>query len=397
MSTNAETADAPAIDPPAVTPDGPAGAPAPKVHLGYLDSLRALAAVDVVIYHAMYQIDPHHPVMTGVAGALRSLFDGHYAVDLFIVLSGFCLMLPIVRGDGRLCGGAWSFFQRRAWRILPPYFLSIVYSLLVIWLFIGRPVNSPHYDFVPVTAQGIWTHLLLVQDAYHNSQINPPLWSVAVEWRIYFAFPLLVLLWRKIGPLPTTVLSVVAGYVLLALLRPTWVETHPSGVSPEYLGLFAMGMLGAGIAFSKEPRLVGLRTLPWAAVLVLMAALVLILKRPIIHGHPLQVSVINSLVGLLAMSLLIVSGPGGIPWLHRALSWRPLAFVGTFAYSIYLFHAPLLPLLWQHCVYPLHLGTLGGLLVEAFVITPIVVAITYVLYLCFERPFVKRPIVLNTK
>ena len=368
-----------------------------KVHLGYLDSLRALAAVDVVIYHALYQIDPHHPVMTGVAGAFRSLFAGQYAVDLFIVLSGFCLMLPVVRGDGHLRGGAWHFLQRRAWRILPPYFLAIGYSLLVIWLFIGQPVHSPHYDFVPVTARGIWTHLLLVQDAYHNSEIDPPLWSVAVDWRIYFAFPLLVLLWRKIGPLPTTVLSVVVGYVLLALLRPTWVETHPSGVSPEYLGLFAMGMLGAGIAFSKEPRLVGLRTLPWAAVLVLMAALVLILKRPIIHGHPLQVSVINSLVGLLAMSLLIVSGPGGIPWLHRALSWRPLAFVGTFAYSIYLFHAPLLPLLWQHCVYPLHLGTLGGLLVEAFVITPIVVAITYVLYLCFERPFVKRPIVLNTK
>ena len=141
----------------------------------------------------------------------------------------------------------------------------------------------------------------------------------------------------------------------------------------------------------------GLRSLPWAAVLVSAAALVLISERPVLHGRPLQVSVIDLLVGLFSMALLIVSGPGGIPWLHKALSWRPLAFVGTFAYSIYLFHAPLLPILWQHCISPLHLGALGGLLAEVFVITPLVVATTYVLYLGLEKPFVKRPILLNTK
>ena len=380
---------------PVAEADAPAGATAPRVHLGYLDSLRALAAIYVVMCHAINQVDAHHFASTGTLGAFRSLFNGHYSVDLFIVLSGFCLMLPAVRSDGHLRGGAWNFLKKRAWRILPPYYLSIGYSLVIIWLFIGHPVNSPHYDFVPVTWKGIWTHLLLVQDAYANEQINNPLWSVAVEWRIYFAFPLLVLLWRKIGLLPTTALSVVTGYVLLALLRPTWVETHPTGVSPEYLGLFAMGMLGAGISFSKEPKLTSLRSLPWAAVLVLMVVLVAIAERPILRGRPLEVSLIDSLVGLLSIALLIVSRPGGIPWLHRMLSWRPLAFVGTFSYSIYLFHAPLLPLLWQHCIYPLHLSSLQGTVVEAFIIAPVVVAITYIPYLCFERPFVKRPIILN--
>ena len=371
--------------------------PASKIHLGYLDSLRALAAIYVVMFHAIYQIDPRNPVLTGAAGALRYLFDGHSAVGVFIVLSGFCLMLPVVQGDGTIRGGALNFFKKRARRILPPYYFAIGFSLLLIWLFIGSPIDSPRYDFVPVTWEGVWTHLMLVQDAHHNLEIDPPLWSVAVEWRIYFAFPLLVLLWRKIGPLPTTSLSVVAGYVLLALLRPTWVETHPTGVSPEYLGLFAMGMLGAGISFSKDPKLVNLRRSPWAAVMVVTAVLVRIMALPLLHGKPVQISMIDFVVGVSTMAFLIIAGPNGIPWLYRALSWKPLAFVGTFAYSIYLFHAPLLPLLWQHCVYPLHLGTLGGLLVEIFVITPIVVAITYVLYLGFERPFLKRRILLDTK
>ena len=392
MTTDTETAK------PSVTePGAPSKVTAPKIHLGYLDSLRALAAIYVVMFHAIYQIDPRHPVLTGAAGALRDLFDGHSAVGVFIVLSGFCLMLPVVQGDGTIRGGALNFFKKRARRILPPYYFAIGFSLLLIWLFIGSPTDSPHYDFAPVTWKGVWTHLLLVQDAYHNAEIDPPLWSVAVEWRIYFLFPLLVLLWRKIGPLLTTLLSTLAGYVLLALLRHTPVETHPAGVSPEYIGLFAMGMLGAGVAFSKDPKLVNLRRCPWAVVMVVTAVLVRIMALPLIHGRPVQISVIDSVVGVSTMAFLIIAGPNGIPWLHRSLSWRPLAFVGTFAYSIYLFHAPLLPLLWQHCVYPLHLGTLGGLLVEIFVITPIVVAITYVLYLGFERPFVKRRILLDTK
>ena len=392
MSINTKTEK-----PPVPEPSAPAGAIAPKIHLGYLDSLRALAAIYVVMCHSINQIDPHHYATTGALGVFRLLFRGQYAVDLFIVLSGFCLMLPVARGDGFLRGGAWQFLQRRAWRILPPYFSSIGYSLLLIRLFIGRPANSSHYDFVPVTWAGIWTHLLLVQDAYHNMQINGPLWSVAVEWRIYFAFPLLVLLWRKIGPMPTALLAVITGSVLLVMLRRTWVYTYTCGVSPEFLGLFAMGMLGAGVAFSQDPKLIALRRFPWAKILVPMAALIFASQSPIMHGHQLTDTVLDPFVGLFSMSLLIASSPGNLPWLNRALSWRPLAFVGTFAYSIYLFHAPLLPLLWQHCIYPLHLGTLGGLFAEVFVMTPLVVAITYMFYLCFERPFVRRPVALDTK
>jgi len=317
MSTDTETAH-----PPAVALGSPAEVTAPKIHLGYLDSLRALAAIYVVMFHAIYQIDPHHPVTTGAAGALRRFFDGHSAVGVFIVLSGFCLMLPVVRGDGAMRGGALHFFKKRARYILLPYYFAVGFSLLLIWLFIGSPTGSPRYDFVPVTWEGVWTHLLLVQDAYHNPEIDPPLWSVAVEWRIYFLFPLLVLLWRKIGPLLTTLLSTVAGYVLLALLRHTPVETHPSGVSPEYIGLFAMGMLGAGVAFSKDPKLVNLRRFPWAAVMVVTAVLVRIMELPLIHGRPVQISVIDSVIGVSTMAFLIIAGPNGIPWLRRALSWK---------------------------------------------------------------------------
>ena len=51
---------------------------------------------------------------------------GHYAVAVFIVLSGFCLMLPVTRDpNGRLPGGFAAYLGRRARRILPPYYAAL--------------------------------------------------------------------------------------------------------------------------------------------------------------------------------------------------------------------------------------------------------------------------------
>src|ERR1700683_4166213 len=109
---------------------------ASKVHLGFLDGLRGLAALYVVC---------HHPFLEGLAGpgghalphdlvmSLSTLGDGQAAVDIFIVLSGFCLMIPVVRSEnGELAGGTSGFLKRRARRILPAYYGVLILSLILI-------------------------------------------------------------------------------------------------------------------------------------------------------------------------------------------------------------------------------------------------------------------------
>jgi peptidoglycan/LPS O-acetylase OafA/YrhL len=113
------------------------------------------------------------------------------AVALFIVLSGFCLMLPVVRHGAEIQGGAWQFFKRRARRILPPYYFALAISLLLIWTVIGQKTNT-HWDAsLPADGKAIWTHLLLLQDVFQDTsaRINHVMWSISVEWRIYFLFP----------------------------------------------------------------------------------------------------------------------------------------------------------------------------------------------------------------
>ena len=105
---------------------------AQRAHLDHLDGVRGLAALFVVLHHAWLLTADHFPIAaeTGLLGLLTNwLLYGHLAVDVFIVLSGFCLILPVARSGGALAGGAAGFYRRRARRILPPYFAALTISV----------------------------------------------------------------------------------------------------------------------------------------------------------------------------------------------------------------------------------------------------------------------------
>ena len=104
---------------------------APRVKLLFLDGMRGLTALYVLLFHLYIPAGLSSAVQHG----LSWLRFGHYAVGVFIVLSGYSLMLPVARSqDGRIPGGVVDFFKRRARRILPPYYAAIVCSLGILFL-----------------------------------------------------------------------------------------------------------------------------------------------------------------------------------------------------------------------------------------------------------------------
>ena len=105
------------------------GAEKAGIRLAYLDGLRAVAAAYVVMFHAVLGFSALG--LSGPWRLLRRAFAfGHEAVAIFIVLSGYCLMLPVVRKDAaRLPVDFKRFVGRRAFRILPPYFMALLFSL----------------------------------------------------------------------------------------------------------------------------------------------------------------------------------------------------------------------------------------------------------------------------
>lgn len=370
-------------------PSLPAAAPQPGPRLEFLDGLRALAAMYVLLFHASSYQWAHQFGRAGLI--IKPFLYGHEAVDLFIVLSGFSLMLPIVQGDGALRGGAGAFFARRARRILPPYYAALALCLVLDGTLLARKTGGAWDSAVPVTLAGVLAHLFLVQDAFAStgSQINPPMWSVSVEWRIYFCFPLLVWAWRRLGPWATVGLAFAAAGVFSFAFAHVPVLEHlnaqDSGISPQYLGLFALGMLGAGLAFSRDPRLTRLHQpgLRAAAVLACAAALVGI------HFLPRGLFKTDVIAGACAVAV-IVSAARHDGWLRRALSWRPLVRIGTFAYSLYLLHFACLQLVWQYVVHPLHLAWPLEFAAHALIGLPAALAASYLFFLVCERPFLVR-------
>lgn len=359
------------------------------LRLPQLDGLRGLTAVYVVLHHAWLTIWPARngvigfdaPLVTGV------LAYGHFAVAVFIVLSGFCLGAPLARNGWRLRGGAVGFLRRRARRILPPYYAAVAFSLLLIATRIGGETGS-HWDIsVPVDATGLAASLLLVQNVLGQSQINHVFWSIAVEAQIYVLFPLLVLVAARRGARAAVLVAAVATGALLLVVGalPVVGPLVLAGLTPQFLLLFAIGMGAAAVAARGRGGHWG----RWALLgLALLAVLCAVLGR---EGMLTNLVWLDVLAGLATASALIALCTKPQTRTARVLAVRPLAGLGLFAYSIYLVHAPVLQLVWLEWIAPLGLedGTDFLLLLAAGV--PVALAVSYGFFLVFERPFLGRP------
>jgi peptidoglycan/LPS O-acetylase OafA/YrhL len=358
-------------------------------HIVFLDGIRALCALVVVYHHWWWEYCYNPPLFNKFYGTLSI---GHYAVDVFIVISGFCLMIPVVKYR-KIEGGAVNFFLRRAIRILPSYYLAMGLSLLLIATCIGKHTGT-HWDLcTPVSWGGVLSHAFLVQDLFFNTcgMINHAFWSISIEWRIYFLFPLLVWVWRKSG---IAAMLVVAGwlaancfYILYSFFR-SYVSI--SLTNPQYILLFGLGMASAYAGLSpdnpKWPKFLN--------YLLFIAAILLV--RLYVSFFPAQFTLAsNNLMGLdIVVGLFAALGMAygaGSPrsFFVRCLSWKPLAFIGTFSYSVYLVHAPLLQCEWL-ILRSLHMSDVWGYASGCVIGVPIILAMCYLFFWFCERPFIVK-------
>src|SRR3954468_16280766 len=158
---------------------------AAKDRMRWLDGVRGAAALFVLLHHVWLSTWPHFPYNAG-PWWLGFLLYGHLAVAVFIVVSGFSLALAPIRHDGQLVGGARRFVRRRAWRILPAYWAALIVSTIIFVGFL-QPSIAPG-----TAARSFAIHAGLVQDVFGSVAFNGTLWSIAVEWQIYFVFPLIL-------------------------------------------------------------------------------------------------------------------------------------------------------------------------------------------------------------
>jgi peptidoglycan/LPS O-acetylase OafA/YrhL len=339
----------------------------PRLRLRGLDGIRALAALFVVMHHCWLMSFPGYPVDNGPAWASWLLY-GHLAVVVFIVLSGFSLGVAPARADWRL-DSVRRYARRRAWRILPPYWPALIFSLMVAWTIVPQPGD------VAPTAKSVLVYGLLLQDVVGSPSPNGAFWSIAVEAQLYLLLPLALLILRKTSG-AVLLIAVLLPVLIIGIFAPSVPAVHLfTRFTPQFAVGFIVGMLAAAVV--ENPRW---RRYPWQwlALAGALPALALIALEgsvwTVAHYFWVDLAVTPAIVLLLA-----AIATGTPAWLVRFLDSHPIRSLGGFSYSLYLVHSPIIVTISLLVVAPLALPE-----VQAF---PVTLAIGVPLSLTFARLF----------
>lgn len=326
-----------------------------KSRIGYIDGLRAIAVLSVVIHHAAkYNQD------LNVGPLQHALYEGAHGVDLFFVISGFCLAYPTlvrIRNEGQALFDVARYFAHRFVRILPPYYLAIAFCWVLVQVMIHYRLVMPFGIVGPaITPLEIFKQMIFADQ--RPQLLNGSFWSLAVEFRWYFLFPLLLALWVK-SP---------RGFALVALACFAAAHlTRAAGLDVAILPAFMLGIVAADI---EVRRLRVQRLTPLLFVLALCVALAVEPNEPWEFFGKVQ-------LGWQATAFFFVIAAGCVPWLNKALSWKPLVGVGLASYSIYLIHEPLIGLLERNT----SMGAVAAAVIAA--------ACGIFFWAILERPFVE--------
>lgn len=375
--------------------------------LAFLDGIRGLAAFYIVIHHAFYiSMDSpgHYAKLPFWPHVLLSWIDyGEISVAVFIVLSGYCLMLPVLRNRFQLKGGLYEFFVRRAWRILPPYYTILGLTMILIATVPGmhlistEPIDPlqkgpPVNNFSPII---IVSHLFL----FHNLKyawkfgIVPPMWSIATEWWIYFGFALVLLpLWRRIGPWKTLLLTFLV--TMLPHVLGHLVLHHAIGddARPWFVGMFVLGMMAAAYqSKNANPRAEAHRWLVAALppFIVFVCVAIYAQEWMAYNFYALDIPIaISSACLLCACPLLLKSESPS--WLMSVLESRIATGLGYISYSLYLVHFPILWLLYITWLKAADVTPLTRYYLLAGIGTTLSLLAACFFYWAVERPFFKK-------
>ncbi|MGY2745240.1 acyltransferase family protein [Arthrobacter sp. UYCu723] len=353
----------------------------------FLDGVRALAAMFVVVHHAWLTVYPDFEIHGPVGAATYWMSFGSFGVTVFIVVSGFSLMLSPARNGGRLRDGALSFFRGRFRRIVIPYWFALAISVLLALTVVSQKTGTHWDSSLPVTWESAIVHVFLFQDFAYGSSINHVLWTIALEWHIYFLFPLLLLIWRKVDPVVSTLLVLAATTVVSVAMEDSGMWFFKSF---NFIGCFAVGALGAHTVHARGKLMVLGRTVAPRWTLVSggffgVAAVLAVTTR--------NYGLVNPVLSIAASALIVSMALGKTGWLRRVLEARVLVWIGVSSYSLYLLHAPIEQMIYQYLMAPLGLGVYNG--VSLLVLVPVglvtSIFVTRLFFLAVEMRFMGSP------
>ncbi|MCP1189949.1 acetyltransferase [Priestia flexa] len=304
-----------------------------------LDGLRALAVLFVFAYHYGF---------SWASG-------GFLGVSIFFVLSGYLItsiLLKQYEEHQKLLLP--SFFTSRIRRLFPAAFFMVV--CVVAWTVLFKPslLSTLQGDAIAglLYVSNWW---FIFQDVSYFDSFQSPspiknLWSLAIEEQFYIIWPLLLLIGLRFIKKKKTILIVIScGAIVSALLMGA---LYKPGMDPSrvYYGTDTRSfelLIGCCLAFVWPLYRLSSKNVPntgkfilnvtglTSLLLVFLCTSLLTEFAPSMYRGGMLLVSLNA-----AVLVATISHPSSIT--GKLLSFKPLRWVGTRSYGIYLWHYPII-------------------------------------------------------
>ena len=302
-------------------------------HRRDIDGLRALAVLPVILYHA----------------GVEFFSGGFVGVDIFFVISGF-LITGIIKSE--VDAGRFSiinFYERRARRILPAFFMIVAVTAGVGW-FLMLPEDYQGFAASAIASALFASNMFFwaQSDNYFDApaETKPLLhtWSLAVEEQFYLIFPVAILVimffisrYRRKDAM---LVFIVAAATLVSFAVAVWATSHKPVAAFYWLPSRAWElMLGSLLALGavKPARR------QWHAEAAALIGVAFIMAAIFGYSKTTPFPGLSALLPTLGAAGILYAGlDGRLTVAGRGLSLLPFHFVGLISYSLYLWHWPLI-------------------------------------------------------
>ncbi|MBD5348450.1 MAG: acyltransferase [Bacteroides sp.] len=297
--------------------------PAKSTYYHNMDIVRYLLSLAVIVDHTNI-----------VAGYDMPFFISSFeAVGGFFALSGFLMYPNYLRHDN--CMG---YLGQRARRILPPYIFIVVGAAL--FLVIASTLTPTEY----FTSKGFYAYLAanlsflnwlhpdlpgVFQGVEFNiSAVNASLWTMKIEWCLYFSVPIFIFFLSRIKRLSTISLSVII--IIISILyrlyfSNLYIQTEKEIyhiLSRQIFGQLSYFYFGMLIYFLKD--IFSRNLLLMGIIGIALVYLSRILDYGSIILNPLGISMTVMAISMIPYSIPLLSSKNNI------------------SYEMYLFHFPII-------------------------------------------------------
>lgn len=335
-----------------------------------IDGLRGFLAIFVFIHHSAIWFDYLHSGTWRTPDSHLYTHLGQTSVSLFFMISAFLFVSKLINHNS-LSFDWKGFFKSRFYRIAPLYYFSL---LVIIGLAMSQTswkistsdsdlfYSVMHWLFFTITGQPD------INGFENTFIINAGVaWSLTYEWLLYFGLPSVSLLMLKKRP------SVV---YLLCSLSFILVMAKFGHIRLEHLLSFVGGSIAPFILKYKT------NSINWNTPLISVFMLLCL------FGIGFFESTTNILCKLLITVFFTLVALGNN--MFGILKNKTLKLLGDISYSTYLLHGLILFISFRYVIGTETITAYSELeySLVIFVLTPVLVGISYLSYLYIEKPFI---------